>query len=39
VVATEPDGPHAMIYRDIAAKVRDQLAGATRAAPQIVIEA
>jgi len=39
VVATEPDGPHARIYRDIAAKVRDQLAGATRAAPKIVIEA
>jgi len=39
VVATEPDGPHAVIYRDIAAKVRDQLAGATRAAPKIVIEA
>src|SRR5215207_4214873 len=39
VVATEPDGSHAMIYRDIAAKVRDQLAGATRAAPKIVIEA
>jgi ATP-binding protein involved in chromosome partitioning len=41
VVATEPDGPHAKIYRDIAAKVRDQLAGgaAGRAAPKIVIEA
>ena len=39
VVATEPDGPHAAIYRDIAAKVRDQLAGATRTAPKIVIEA
>ncbi len=41
VVATEPDGPHAAIYRDIAAKVRDQLlgAGAARAAPKIVIEA
>ncbi|NVN86923.1 MAG: iron-sulfur cluster carrier protein ApbC [Rhodopseudomonas sp.] len=25
VVASEPDGPHAAIYRDIAAKVRDQL--------------
>ena len=25
VVATEPDGPHAKIYRDIAARVRDQL--------------
>ncbi len=30
VVATEPDGPHAKIYRDIAAKVRDQLKGARR---------
>jgi ATP-binding protein involved in chromosome partitioning len=40
VVATEPDGPHAKIYRDIAAKVRDQLvAGAGRTAPKIVIEA
>jgi len=41
VVATEPDGPHAKIYRDIAAGVRDQLkgAGAARAAPKIVIEA
>ncbi len=41
VVATEPDGPHARIYRDIAADVRDQLAGAAagRAAPKIVIEA
>jgi len=42
VVATEPDGEHARIYRDIAAKVRDQLAGgagAGRAAPKIVIEA
>jgi ATP-binding protein involved in chromosome partitioning len=41
VVATEPDGVHAKIYRDIAAKVRDQLRGAAagRAAPRIVIEA
>jgi ATP-binding protein involved in chromosome partitioning len=41
VVATEPDGPHAKIYRDIAANVRDQLAGAAagRVAPRIVIEA
>jgi len=41
VVATEPDGPHAKIYRDIAARIRDQLAGGTgsRAAPKIVIEA
>jgi ATP-binding protein involved in chromosome partitioning len=40
VVATEPDGPHAAIYRDIAARVRDELAGgAARPAPRIVIEA
>jgi ATP-binding protein involved in chromosome partitioning len=41
VVATEPDGPHAQIYRDIAVKVRDELKGvsAGRAAPKIVIEA
>jgi ATP-binding protein involved in chromosome partitioning len=39
VVATEPDGPHAKIYREIAAKVRDQLKGSARATPKIVIEA
>ncbi len=41
VVATEPDGPLAAVYRDIAAKVRDQLKGpiAGRTAPKIVIEA
>jgi ATP-binding protein involved in chromosome partitioning len=41
VVATEPDGPHAKIYRDIAAKVRDQLKGSAvgRPAPKIVLEA
>jgi len=39
VVATVPDGPHAQIYRDIAARVRDGLAGAGRPAPKIVIEA
>jgi ATP-binding protein involved in chromosome partitioning len=32
VVASEPDGPHAAIYRDIGTKVRDQLRGATAAA-------
>jgi len=32
VVASEPDGPHAAIYREIAAGVRDQLQGATAAA-------
>lgn len=42
VVATEPDGPHAKIYRDIAAKVLEQIKGGAasgRAAPKIVIEA
>jgi ATP-binding protein involved in chromosome partitioning len=40
VVTTVPDGPHARIYRDIAARVRDQLAGRSgKAAPKIVIEA
>jgi ATP-binding protein involved in chromosome partitioning len=41
VVATQPDGPHATVYREIAGKLRDMLAGpgAGRAAPKIVIEA
>src|SRR5579862_9795963 len=40
VVATMPDGPHARIYRDIAARVREQMVGrAGKAAPKIVIEA
>jgi ATP-binding protein involved in chromosome partitioning len=42
VVATEPDGEHAKIYREIATRVRDQLKGGAesgRAAPKIVIEA
>ncbi len=39
VVATAPDGPQAQCYRDIAARVRDGLQVASRAAPKIVIEA
>ncbi|MCZ7657096.1 MAG: iron-sulfur cluster carrier protein ApbC [Xanthobacteraceae bacterium] len=41
VVSSESEGAHAKIYRDIAAKVRDQLiAGASsRPAPKIVLEA
>jgi ATP-binding protein involved in chromosome partitioning len=39
VVATDPDGPHARTFRDIAARVRDAIAGGGRAAPRIVIEA
>jgi ATP-binding protein involved in chromosome partitioning len=41
VVATDPDGAHAKVYREIAGRVRDQLKGkgAGRAAPKIVIEA
>jgi ATP-binding protein involved in chromosome partitioning len=39
VVATMPDGPHAQIFRTIAAHVRDQVgAGTSRVAPRIVIE-
>jgi ATP-binding protein involved in chromosome partitioning len=32
VVDSEPDGPHAQIYRDIGAKVREQLQGVIAAA-------
>ena len=39
VVATAPDGPHAKIYRDIAARVRDGIVSASRPTPKIVIEA
>jgi ATP-binding protein involved in chromosome partitioning len=41
VVATEPEGPHAKTYREIASRVRQALAGkgSVRAAPKIVIEA
>jgi ATP-binding protein involved in chromosome partitioning len=40
VVATDPDGAHAAIYRDIAARVREQLGGGpVRPPPKIVIEA
>jgi len=39
VVAIAPDGPHAKIYRGIAERVRGGLAGASRPAPKIVIEA
>jgi ATP-binding protein involved in chromosome partitioning len=43
VVATEPEGEHAKIYRSIAEKVREQLksgaSSSARAAPKIVIEA
>jgi len=37
VVATAPDSPQAKAYIEIAAKVRDALGGATRAAPRIVM--
>jgi len=42
VVTSEPDGPHAKIYREIGAKVLEQIkrgAAAGRTAPRIVIEA
>ncbi len=40
IVASDPDGPYAKIYKDIAAKVRGALegTGGKRAAPRIVIE-
>jgi ATP-binding protein involved in chromosome partitioning len=41
VVATEPDGPHAAIYREIARRVLGEMRGgpaADRQAPKIVIE-
>ena len=40
VVAVDPDGPHAQVYRGIAAKLWANLTGgpAPRAAPRIVIE-
>jgi ATP-binding protein involved in chromosome partitioning len=39
VVASMPDGPHAGIYRTIAAQVREQVGGGmNRIAPRIVIE-
>jgi ATP-binding protein involved in chromosome partitioning len=42
VVATDPEGPHTKIYRDIAARVLEQIKGGEssgRTAPKIVIEA
>jgi ATP-binding protein involved in chromosome partitioning len=38
VVATAPDGALAAVYRDVAAKVLEQLKGPTRPPPRIVIE-
>ncbi|MDA4844650.1 Mrp/NBP35 family ATP-binding protein [Hoeflea poritis] len=41
VVVAQPDGPHALIFREIAEKVRDQLHGSAQAevaAPRIVFE-
>jgi ATP-binding protein involved in chromosome partitioning len=38
VVAASPDGAHAKIFRDIAVRVRDGVASASRPAPKIVIE-
>jgi len=32
IVVSEPDGPHAAVYRTVAAKVRDQLQGVIAAA-------
>jgi ATP-binding protein involved in chromosome partitioning len=38
VVATDPDGAHARIYREIAGRVRDAIATQGRPAPRIVVE-
>jgi len=38
VVATDPDAPHAKIYREIAGRVRSAIATAGRPAPRIVVE-
>jgi ATP-binding protein involved in chromosome partitioning len=39
VVATEPDGPHAAVYKDIARQVWAAISGTpARAAPRIVVE-
>jgi ATP-binding protein involved in chromosome partitioning len=40
VVAVEPDGPHARVYKDMARQIWDSLSGGRvgRAAPRIVIE-
>jgi ATP-binding protein involved in chromosome partitioning len=39
VVATEPDGPHAAVYKDIARQVWASISGTpARAAPRIVVE-
>jgi ATP-binding protein involved in chromosome partitioning len=38
VVATDPEGAHARLYREIAERVRGSIAGASRSAPRIVVE-
>jgi ATP-binding protein involved in chromosome partitioning len=38
IVITEPNGPHAKAFRDIAARVWAGVAASHREAPQIVIE-
>ena len=38
VVASQPDGPHAQVYREIARKVADGLGEAVQAGPKIVFE-
>jgi ATP-binding protein involved in chromosome partitioning len=39
VVAADPDGAYAQIFRDIAARVREGIQAESRPAPKIVIEA
>jgi ATP-binding protein involved in chromosome partitioning len=38
IVISDPASPHAAVYRAIASRVWDKLAGADRAAPRIVIQ-
>jgi ATP-binding protein involved in chromosome partitioning len=38
VVATDPDGPHANAYREIAARVQEEMMEAGRVAPKITVE-
>jgi ATP-binding protein involved in chromosome partitioning len=38
ITVSEPDNPHALVYRGIAARIWKKVAGADVASPRIVIE-
>lgn len=38
IVVSEPDSPHAQVYRQIATRIWEQLSGAERKAPRIVVQ-